>query len=77
MKTRIKLLASLKTWAVIYPSITLFLHLFGEPLSVLPLYQRTLLLTLILVPWIVFIGIPFIDYLLKKLTPKGTENNPR
>lgn len=77
MKTRIKLLASLKTWAVIYPSITLFLYLFGEPLSVLPLYQRTLLLTLILVPWIVFIGIPFVDYLLKKLTPKGTENNPR
>ena len=30
MKTKMKLMASLKIWAVIYPSITLFLFLFGE-----------------------------------------------
>lgn len=61
MKTKAKLIASLKIWVVIYPSITLFLLVFGEMLSLLPLYQRTLLLTLALVPWIVFIGVPFVD----------------
>ena len=77
MKTRMKLLASLKIWVVIYPSITLFLYLFGKPLSVLPLYQRTLLLTLALVPWIIFIGIPLVDYILRRLLSKDTKNSPR
>jgi antibiotic biosynthesis monooxygenase (ABM) superfamily enzyme len=65
MKTRMKLMASLKIWAVIYPSITLFLYLFGEALSVLPLYQRTLLLTLTLVPWMMFVGVPFVESLIR------------
>ena len=64
MKTKMKLIASLKIWVVIYPSITLFLYLFGEILSTLPLYQRTFLLTLSLVPWIVFVGVPAIDTLI-------------
>ncbi len=68
MKTKMKLIASLKIWAVIYPSITLFLAVFGETLSVLPLYQRTFLLTITLVPWIVFVGVPFVDAILKKLS---------
>jgi len=67
MSTKAKLIAALKTWVVIYPSITLFLALFGKVLSVLPLYQRTLLLTLALVPWIVFAGVPFINFLLRHL----------
>jgi antibiotic biosynthesis monooxygenase (ABM) superfamily enzyme len=65
MKIRMKLIASLKIWVVIYPSITLFLYLFGEALSGLPLYLRTLLITLSLVPWIVFVGMPFIDSIIK------------
>ncbi len=60
-----KLIASLKIWTVIYPSITLFLYLLGEPLSVLPLYQRTFLLTVSLVPWIVFAGVPFVDSVIR------------
>jgi antibiotic biosynthesis monooxygenase (ABM) superfamily enzyme len=64
-----KLIASLKIWVVIYPSITLFLYLFGEPLAVLPLYQRTLLLTLSLVPWIVFAGVPFVDAIVRLILP--------
>lgn len=72
-----KLLASLKIWIVIYPSITLFLYLFGKPLSVLPLYQRTLLLTLALVPWIIFIGVPLVDFTLRRLLPKDPKNSPR
>lgn len=65
MKTKMKLIASLKIWAVIYPSITLFLHLFGNVLSPLPLYQRTFLLTISLVPWIVFVGVPFVDKIIR------------
>jgi antibiotic biosynthesis monooxygenase (ABM) superfamily enzyme len=65
MKTKMKLIASLKIWLVIYPSITLFLYLFGDPLSVLPLYQRTLILTVSLVPWIVFAGVPFVDLIIR------------
>lgn len=68
MKTKMKLMASLKIWAVIYPSITLFLAAFGEPLSALPLYQRTFLLTITLVPWIVFVGVPFVDAILNKIS---------
>lgn len=62
MKTRMKLMASLKIWVAIYPSITLFLYFFGEALSGL-LYIRTLVLTLALVPWVVFVGLPIIEKL--------------
>lgn len=68
MKFKMKLIASLKIWAVIYPSITLFLFLFGEALSVLPLYQRTFLLTITLVPWIVFAGVPLVDTIIKMIS---------
>jgi antibiotic biosynthesis monooxygenase (ABM) superfamily enzyme len=61
MKTKVKLMAALKIWLAIYPSITLFLFLFGKQLSMLPLYQRTFLLTITLVPWLVFAGVPFVD----------------
>ena len=68
MKTKAKLIASLKIWAAIYPSITVFLFLFGAQLSGLPLYLRTLVLTIALVPWIVFACIPFIDAVLRKIS---------
>jgi antibiotic biosynthesis monooxygenase (ABM) superfamily enzyme len=68
MKTKARLIASLKIWIVIYPSITLFLLLFGELLSGLPLYQRTLILTLTLVPWIVFAGVPFVDFIIRQFS---------
>ena len=67
MNTKTRLLMSLKIWLVIYPSITLFLFLFGQQLSSLPLYQRTFLLTVSLVPWMMFVGVPFVDLLLRKL----------
>ncbi len=73
MKTKMKLLASLKIWVVIYPSITLFLALFGEPLSALPLYQRTFLLTICLVPWIVFAGVPFVDRIIRALSTRNAQ----
>jgi len=64
MNSKFKLLAALKTWLVIYPSITLFLFLFGKELSPLPLYQRTLILTIILVPWMMFVGMPVVDFMI-------------
>lgn len=73
MKTKMKLLASLKIWVIIYPSITLFLALFGEQLSALPLYQRTFLLTICLVPWIVFAGVPFVDRIIRALSSKNAQ----
>ena len=71
MKTKARLIASLKIWVVIYPSITLFLYLFGKQLSVLELYQRTLLLTITLVPWVVFIGVPLVDFIIRLVSLKN------
>lgn len=68
MKTKAKLMAAVKIWLVIYPSITLFLFLFGQDLAPLPLYLRTLVLTVILVPWMVFGGVPLVEALLKRIT---------
>ncbi len=74
MKAKARLLMSLKIWMVIYPSITLFLFLFGKELSGLPLYQRTFILTISLVPWMMFAGVPFLDFLLRRIYGQpGTE----
>lgn len=73
MKAKMKLIASLKIWAVIYPSITLFLYLLGDVLSPLPLYQRTFVLTISLVPWIVFVGVPLVDSLIRLIAPVKNE----
>ena len=70
MKTKAKLIAALKIWIVIYPTLTLFLAVLGEPLSTLPLYQRTMIMTLILVPLVVFLGVPFVDYLVRTFIRK-------
>ncbi len=75
MKTKMKLLASFKIWLAIYPSITLFLYFFGEPMAVLPLYQRTLLLTVLLVPWVVFAGVPFVESVIRKIAVKKQSDN--
>lgn len=68
MNTKMKLLAALKIWVVIYPSITLFLYVFGEAMSALPLYQRTFLLTFLLVPWMVFAGVPLVDRVIRLMS---------
>ena len=75
MKTKARLLAAFKIWVVIYPSITLFLYLFGKPLAVLPLYQRTLFLTAVLVPWVVFAGVPLVDAFLRLLSSRSVKND--
>jgi antibiotic biosynthesis monooxygenase (ABM) superfamily enzyme len=73
MKLKLKLIASIKIWVVIYPALTLFLYLFKEPLSVMPIYIRTLLMTISLVPLIVFVGVPFVDSILNYFS-RATKN---
>ena len=73
MKTKMKLIAALKIWVVIYPSITLCLYLLSQSTLVLPLYIKTLFLTLILVPWVVFVGVPFVDYILRQLSTEANK----
>ena len=73
MKVKMKLIASLKIWTVIYPSITIFLYVFGPTLSTLPLYQRTFLLTIVLVPWIVFVGVPFVDAFIRLVSSSDSK----
>ena len=70
MKTKMKLMASLKIWVVIYPSITMFYWLFGQHLATMPLYQRTFLLTITLVPWMMFVGVPLVDSAIKLMSAK-------
>ena len=60
--------ASLKIWVAIYPSLMLFQFLFGTYLAEFPLYIRTFLLTIALVPWVMFVGVPVINFLICKIT---------
>lgn len=71
MKTKARLIAALKIWVVIYPSITLLLFLLGPQLSSMPLYQRTFILTIVLVPWMIFIGVPFVDAIIRRVSSKN------
>ena len=75
MNSKMTLITSIKIWVVIYPSITFFLYLFGEQLSAIPLYQRTFLLTISLVPWMVFIGIPLVEFIIRKYKSNGNEKH--
>ena len=70
MITKAKFIQAIKVWIVIYPSITLFNILFGSYLTNLPLYLKTLALTLMLVPWMVFVGIPVANRIQQKIVKK-------
>lgn len=54
-----KIKKTLIVWVSIYPPLTLILLEFGKPLSNLPVASRTLVLTIILVPLMTYILIPF------------------
>lgn len=58
-------------WLAIYPLITLILWTFGPNLALVPLPLRTLILTGVLVPTMVYGAIPFWQRILRKwLTPR-------
>lgn len=69
-----KVKLAVKIWLAIYPSITLFLFLFGDLMSIFPLPIKTLILTLVLVPWIVFVGLPIIEFIQKCLKFNGNKH---
>lgn len=58
MKTPPKWKFAIMVWIAIYPTITLVQFLIGDSLIQLPIPLRTLFLTLILVPLMVFILLP-------------------
>lgn len=49
---------ALVIWIAIYPALTLLITLFGEYLILLPLPLRTLVMTAVLVPLLVFVLVP-------------------
>jgi antibiotic biosynthesis monooxygenase (ABM) superfamily enzyme len=54
-------------WLAIYPTITLFFGIFGEYLAAIePLPLRTMLTTIVIVPLMVFVIVPFLQQILKK-----------
>jgi antibiotic biosynthesis monooxygenase (ABM) superfamily enzyme len=46
------------TWAAIHPALTITLALLGPALAPLPLYLRTLVVTVLLVPVMVYVLVP-------------------
>ncbi|MBX2925727.1 MAG: NAD-dependent epimerase/dehydratase family protein [Chitinophagaceae bacterium] len=54
------------TWLAIYPIITILLWLFGEYLLQIPLPLRTLVLTLVLVPLLSYVVLPFYNKIFSK-----------
>lgn len=71
MNTNMKLMMAFKIWIVIYPALTFVLYVFGEPLSVLPLYLRTLIMTAALVPFVLFAGVPLVNKLIGLISGKS------
>lgn len=57
---------AIMVWIAIYPSITIVSLLLSPILLKLPIPLRTLILTLILVPLMVFIIMPFLQKILAK-----------
>ena len=55
---------AIMVWLAIYPTITLVTFLIGDYIKNLPLPLKTLLLTGILVPTMVFILLPFLRKIL-------------
>lgn len=65
-----KLKTTLIVWIAIYPTITAIQYFFGEYLMAFPLAIRSLILTLILVPLMVYMLIPFWTYIYEKILRK-------
>jgi antibiotic biosynthesis monooxygenase (ABM) superfamily enzyme len=70
MKQPAKWKFAIMVWLAIYPSITVVQMLLGDLLKNLPLALRTLILTGILVPLMVFILLPLLRKILAKWLEK-------
>ncbi len=65
-----KIKSTFIVWIAIYPAITAILMVFGEYLNHLPILLRTFVLTIVLVPLMVYFLIPFWTTILKRLNKK-------
>jgi hypothetical protein len=63
MKQPPKYKTAVVIWIIIYPTINLIFFLLGDSLNELPLPFRTLIMTLILVPLMVYVLMPFANKL--------------
>lgn len=61
---------SLIVWISIYPPLTIILAVFSEYLNAVPLIFRTLILTIVLVPLMVYILIPFWTRMFNRISSK-------
>lgn len=53
-------------WMAIYPTVTAIFYLLGPYLAAYPIPIRTLAITLIAVPFMVYVALPFLSRLLAK-----------
>lgn len=58
------------TWLAIYPLITIMFWIFGEYLMLISLPLRTLVLTLVLVPLLSYVVIPYFNKVFAKWLQK-------
>lgn len=58
------------TWLAIYPLITIMFWVFGEYLMLISLPLRTLVLTLVLVPLLSYVVIPYFNKVFAKWLQK-------
>jgi antibiotic biosynthesis monooxygenase (ABM) superfamily enzyme len=65
MKQTPKYKTAIMIWVVIYPTINLIMLLLGNSLYELVLPLRTLILTIILVPLMVYVLLPFANKIFK------------
>lgn len=66
MKQPPKYKLALLIWIAIYPTINLLFWVLGDTLNSLPMYIRTLVLTVILVPVMVFLLLPALTKIFAK-----------
>tara|TARA_R110002033_G_scaffold74430_3_gene125659 strand:+ start:261 stop:497 length:237 start_codon:yes stop_codon:yes gene_type:complete len=69
---KLELKRVLIVWLSIYPAITIIQWYFSEHLLKVPLLLRTLILTLVLVPLMLYLLIPFWTKAINKLQNKKT-----
>lgn len=60
MKQPAKYKMAILIWITIYPTINILFLVLGKPLESFPMYIKTLVMTLILVPAMVYVFLPFL-----------------
>jgi antibiotic biosynthesis monooxygenase (ABM) superfamily enzyme len=70
MKQPAKYKIAILIWLAIYPSINFLFWALRKPLENLPMYIKTLIMTLILVPAMVYIFLPLLNKIFKNWLSK-------